>query len=79
MARKITEAQYRANAKYDAAHTVQFKMKLNTGTDADILAWLDSLPNKQGYVKELIRADIARVNSQIAEDEIAKLKEDGVI
>ena len=55
-----TEAQIRANAKYDAANTVQIKMKLNTKTDADILQKLDSVENKQGYIKALIRADLQK-------------------
>jgi len=33
-------------------------MKLNIRTDADILKKLDSVMNKQGYVKALIRKDI---------------------
>lgn len=44
--------------KYDAANTVQFKMKLNKKTDADILAQLEKVENKQGYIKALIRKDI---------------------
>ncbi len=46
--------------EYDKANTTQFKMKLNTKTDADIIEYLDSLNNKQGKVKELIREEIAR-------------------
>ena len=53
-----TDAQLRAIAKYDAAHTVQYRLKLNKETDADIIAKLDSVDNKQGYIKELIRKDI---------------------
>lgn len=53
-----TEAQKRAREKYERANTVQFKMKLNRNTDADILAKLDAVGNKQGYVKDLIRADL---------------------
>lgn len=53
-----TEAQLKAQAKYDEAKTKQFKMKLNLKTDADILEKLDSVANKQGYIKELIRRDI---------------------
>lgn len=53
-----TEAQKRAQAKYDAANTKQIKLKLNLKEDADILAKLDSVSNKQGYIKDLIRADI---------------------
>ena len=55
-----SEAQKKATRKYDDAKTVQFKMKLNKTTDADILAKLDSVDNKQGYIKGLIRADIAK-------------------
>lgn len=55
-----SEAQKRAREKYDAAKTVQFKMKLNKGTDADILQKLEEVGNKQGYIKNLIRADIAK-------------------
>lgn len=53
-----TEAKRRANARYDAANTVQIKVKLNTGTDADIISALKTKKNKQGYIKELIRGDI---------------------
>lgn len=47
-------------ATYDKAHTRQVILKLNIGTDADILEALDAQANKQGYIKSLIRADIAR-------------------
>lgn len=54
----MTEAEKRAKAKYDAKATRQIHLKLNIGTDADILAKLDSLDNMQGYIKDLIRKDI---------------------
>lgn len=50
----------RAPRKYDLAHTKQVKLKLNIRTDADILDRLKSQQNVQGYVKRLIREDIAR-------------------
>ena len=53
-----TEAQKRATLKYDAENTVQIKMKLNRVTDADILELLDRQENKQGFIKELLRAYI---------------------
>lgn len=53
-----TEAQKRAVRNYDEANTKQINLKLNTKTDADILERLGSIPNKQGYIKELIRKDI---------------------
>ena len=48
------------NMKYNAEHTKQFKMSLNARTDADIIEHLDKQPNKQGYIKDLIRNDIKR-------------------
>lgn len=47
-------------AKYDAANTVQVKMKLNKKNDSDILERLEKVGSKQGYIKALIRADIER-------------------
>ena len=58
MGKEYTEAQKRAQEKYDAKATVQVKMKLNTKTDADIIKKLESVPNKQGFIKELIRSTI---------------------
>lgn len=52
-----TEAQKRANAKYDKKHTKGIYLKLNTDTDADILTKLSKVENVQGYIKNLIRAD----------------------
>ncbi len=54
------EARTRANRKYQAANTRQIKLTLNTKTDADVLDKLDQVDNKQGYIKGLIREDIAR-------------------
>ena len=44
--------------KYDKANTKRVYIKLNKNTDSDILSYLDSKPNKQGYIKELIRKDM---------------------
>lgn len=55
-----TEAQIKAQAKYDAENTRQVHLKLNLGTDGDVLEKLDSVPSKQGYIKRLIRADMEK-------------------
>ena len=52
-------SQSKAQAKYDAKNTKQIVLKLNLKTDADILEQLEKVGNKQGYIKELIRKDIA--------------------
>lgn len=46
------------NKEYDASNTIQIRLKLNKKTDADILNRLDAVPNKQGYIKGLIRDDM---------------------
>lgn len=59
MANKSTESQIRASVKYNKENTVQISMKLNRSTDADLIDSLNRVKNKQGYIKELIRKDIA--------------------
>lgn len=54
-----TEAQKRASARYNKTHTIQIPLRLNRNTDTDILAALDKVPSRAGYIKALIRADIA--------------------
>lgn len=56
MGSKQTERQLR----YDKEHTIQVKLKLHNVNDADIIDKLNSEPNKQGYIKALIRADIRK-------------------
>lgn len=56
MANKATIRQ----AKYDSAHCTGFYLKLNNKTDADVIDKLSTMGSKQGYIKQLIRDDIAR-------------------
>lgn len=53
---KKTETQ-RVN-EWSKENTKGYYFKLNKETDADIISWLSGISNKQGYIKELIRADI---------------------
>ena len=56
-----TEAQKRAQKKYDEASKDKWRMihlKLNRETDADIIEKLEQADSIQGYIKSLIRADI---------------------
>lgn len=52
-----TEAQKKAAAKYNSAMIKQLKLNLNKKTDKDIISILEAKPNKQGYIKALIRKD----------------------
>ena len=55
-----SENAKKALKKYEAANTVQIKLKLNRRTDADVLQRLADVGNKQGYIKALIREDIGQ-------------------
>ena len=46
--------------EYDKENTIGIYLKLNRKTDADVIQRLRKEPNKQGYIKALIRADIER-------------------
>lgn len=65
--RKRTQAVRNAQNRYDKLATKRVAVKLNIKTDADILAHLETIDNKQGYIKELIRADMARRGGAAAE------------
>lgn len=41
-------------------NTRTYRMKVNVHKDTDIMTYLDGIPNVQGYLKQLIRDDIAR-------------------
>lgn len=50
--------KYEAQERYDKENTVSVRLKLNKKTDSDIITKLEKVDNKQGYIKQLIRADI---------------------
>ncbi len=51
----------KASIKYDKENTIQVRIKLNKKTDADIIEALEAVPNKNGYLKDLIRKDIKKL------------------
>lgn len=52
----VSEAGKRAMRRY-ARKTVQVIIRLRKDADADIIARLNSVPNKTEYIRELIRKD----------------------
>ena len=52
--------QPESKTKWDKENTTVVTMKLNKNKDADIIEKMKSVPNKQGYLKQLIRGDIAK-------------------
>lgn len=55
----VTEAGKRAMRRY-ARKTVQFIVRLRKDADADIIARLNSVPNKTEYIRGLIRNDLGK-------------------
>lgn len=55
----LTEAQKRAQAKYNKANVRQCAVRFYP-TEREMWEWLEKQPNKAGYIKELIRADMER-------------------
>lgn len=53
-----TNAQKKASQKYSRNNTKRYAIELNLKTDSDVIKILDSVPNKQGYIKELIKKEI---------------------
>lgn len=58
---------YTKQTEWNKANTTAVKLKLNNRTDADIIQHLDTVDNKQGYIKQLIRQDINGQAAQTAE------------
>lgn len=55
--------------KYNKSHTRQFLLVYHNVYDADIIEKLSSVPNKQDYIRQLIREDIARTGSVPKQEE----------
>lgn len=49
-----------AKQRYDKTKTKMITFKVIKNTESDIIAKLDSVPNRASYIKTLIRADIER-------------------
>ena len=51
---------YQAANKYNKEKTTLFGLRLMHSTDQDIIKKLSTVENKSGYIKQLIREDIAK-------------------
>lgn len=54
------QKQYERQAKWDQANTIRFLVKFVKTTEADLIEHLNQQPNKSGYIKSLIRADMEK-------------------
>ena len=60
----MNERKKTPQERYAEKYRRQYKMDCITRTEQDIIQKLDSVPNKAGYIKQLIRADIAANKSK---------------
>ena len=56
----VKESQKRASAKYDKKNSRYFSLKFVIHTDGDIIEKLDSVENKNDYIRQLIREDLKK-------------------
>lgn len=56
----MEEKKLTPQARFEKEKCTRISIKLVNNTDADILEHLAKQPNKQGYIKSLIRADMAK-------------------
>ena len=54
------DSRTRATLKYKKKKIKQMKIDLNRNTDSDIISFLETCENKQGYIKKLIREDMKK-------------------
>ncbi|HAX84381.1 MAG TPA: hypothetical protein DCY15_08070 [Ruminococcaceae bacterium] len=54
----MSERKQTPQERYAKKYKKQFKIDCITTTEQDIIEKLESVPNKAGYIKQLIRADI---------------------
>ena len=55
-----TKSELKAIAKYQRANIQEVKFRVNRKTEPELLAWIEKQENKQGYIKALILADMAK-------------------
>lgn len=54
----MSERKKKPQERYAEKYRKQFKLDCIITTEKDIIEKLESVPNKAGYIKALIRADI---------------------
>lgn len=55
----VKRSGFAANKKYNAAHTKMYGVRVVISTEKDIYDKLEQTENVSGYIKTLIREDIA--------------------
>ena len=60
MSETAKEKKAAYNLQYNKDHIIQVKFSFNKDYDSDILEHLKKQPNKQAYIKKLVRDDIEK-------------------
>lgn len=58
------ECNIKAREKYQKNNTTSIAIRFMNNTEADLLEKLNSVDNKAGYIKRLIREDIEKENKK---------------
>lgn len=53
-----SESQNKATQNYKKKNVKKYLLELNRNTDQELIDKMESVQNKQGYLKELIKKDI---------------------
>lgn len=56
----IAEKKITPQQRYDSKNAKSYTIKVIRTTESDIIQKLDEQPNKAGYIKSLIREDLAK-------------------
>ena len=60
MRKKATNKQKAYQVEYHKNNTTRIRFQLNNVYDADIIEFMNLLPNKNGYLKDLVREDMKK-------------------
>ena len=64
--KKTTDAQYRASQKYKKEKVKRISVEFSP-LESELWEHIQKQPNKQGYIKSLIRADMERSGEDAAD------------
>lgn len=60
MRKKATNKQKAYQVEFQKNNTTRIRFQLNNEYDADIIEFMNTLSNKNGYLKELVREDMKK-------------------
>ena len=69
-----SEKKERPQERFDRLNSKVYRIKVMTRTEQDIIQKLDSVPNKSGYIKSLIRSDMSAEAKKMKHEEKENMK-----